>query len=155
MRFPYSQVVSLWLFLSSGACAATIEDLAWMKGCWRSEDEKRQTTEIWMPPAGQTMLGMSRTIAEGKTREFEFIRIQEEENGDIFFVAMPSGQKETRFKMIRSSAREVVFENPTHDFPQRVIYRLGEDGFLLGRIEGISKGKEKSADFPMRRISCD
>jgi len=26
---------------------------------------------------------------------------------------------------------------------------------LLGRIEGASKGKEKSVDFPMTRARCD
>ena len=53
------------------------------------------------------------------------------------------------------SANELIFENPQHDFPQRVIYRLQTDGSLLGRIEGVSKGKEKAVDFPMTRAGCD
>jgi len=108
-----------------------------------------------MAPAGGSMLGMSRTVADGKTREFEFMRIAREESGDIFFIANPSGQKEARFKLIKADAREVIFENPAHDFPQRVIYRLDEGDSLLGRIEGMSNGEEKSADFPMKRLPCD
>ena len=108
-----------------------------------------------MAPAGGSMLGMSRTVADGLTLEFEFMRIAQEESGDVFFIAKPSGQKEARFKLIKADAREVVFENPAHDFPQRVIYRLGDGGSLLGRIEGVSKGTEKSADFPMKRVPCD
>ncbi len=95
------------------------------------------------------MLGISRTIADGKTVEFEFMQIRQETNGEILFIAKPSGQPEATFKLIKGSDREVIFENPQHDFPQRVIYRLQSDGSLLGRIEGVSKGKEKAVDFPM------
>ena len=101
------------------------------------------------------MFGISRTVADGKTVEFEFTQIRQEANGDIFFIAKPSGQPEAMFKLIKGSANEVIFENPQHDFPQRVIYRLQGEGSLLGRIEGMSKGKEKSVDFPMNRARCD
>ena len=101
------------------------------------------------------MLGISRTVADGKTVEFEFMQIRQEASGEIRFIAKPSGQPETTFKLIKGSAREVIFENPQHDFPQRVIYRLQSDGSLVGRIEGVSKGKEKAVDFPMSRERCD
>ena len=91
---------------------------------------------------------MSRTTSGGQTLEFEFMRIQQEESGDIYFIAQPSGQKETRFKLIKAGAREVVFENPTHDFPQRIIYRSESEGLLLGRIEGIRQGEREG-----RRLS--
>ncbi|HWM26165.1 MAG TPA: DUF6265 family protein [Chthoniobacterales bacterium] len=133
----------------------TINDLAWLKGCWTSERNGRAISEHWMKPAGGTMFGISRTVADGKTVEFEFMQIREEAGGGIFFIAKPSGQPEATFKMIKGGAREVIFEDPRHDFPQRVIYRLQDDGSLLGRIEGVSKGKEKAVDFPMSRERCD
>ena len=107
-----------------------------------------------MKPAGNMMLGMSHTVVNGKTREYEFIRIVQEENRDIFFVAQPSGQKEAQFKLISVSEREARFENPEHDFPQRIIYRRDGDS-LVGRIEGTSKGKERAVDFPLQRVACD
>ncbi len=134
---------------------ATIEELGWLKGCWTSEGKERQVTEQWLEPGGENMLGVSRTVARGKTIELEFMQIWEEENGEIFFIAQPSGQKQTRFKLSKISSREVIFENPAHDFPQRVIYRLAEDGSLLGRIEGVSQGKKNAVDFPMKRVRCD
>jgi hypothetical protein len=126
-----------------------------LKGCWRTTAEGRQTTEHWLKPGGRTMLGMSRTIAGDQTVEFEFMRIQQEENGAVYLMAIPSGQKEARFKLTKASAKEIVFENPAHDFPQRVIYRFDGKDSLLGRIEGTTKGKEKSSDFPMKRVPCD
>jgi len=154
------RILLLCFLLLSGAALAeekafTINDLAWLKGCWSLNRNGRETTEHWLKPAGGIMLGISRTVADGKTLEFEFTQIRQEANGEIFFIAKPSGQPEATFKMSKGSANEVIFENPQHDFPQRVIYRRQGDGSLLGRIEGVSKGKEKSVDFPMTRARCD
>ena len=106
-----------------------------------------------MQLAGSMMLGMSHTVVDGKTRAFEFIRIVQEENGDIFLVAAPSGQPKARFKLTNVAGSEARFENPKHDFPQRIIYRRDGDS-LTGRIEGLSKGKERALDFPMKRVAC-
>ncbi len=134
--------------------AASLEELAWLSGCWRSDGDSRQIHEQWMKPGGNNMLGMSHTVAKGKTREFEFVRIVQEENGDIFYVANPSGQKEARFRLMIITEREARFENPDHDFPQRIIYRREGDS-LLGRIEGTSKGKQRAIDFPLKRVPCE
>ena len=45
---------------------------------------------------------------------------------------------------------EVVFENPTHDFPQRIIYRKGADRSVTARIEGVIDGKARGVDFPFK-----
>ena len=100
------------------------------------------------------MLGLNRIVKDGKTVSFEFLRIVAEEDGWTGLVASPSGQGTARFRMISMSANEVVFENPDHDFPQRITYRLHGDGKLLGRIEGTVNGKERADDFPMTRTTC-
>lgn len=133
----------------------TLNDLAWLSGCWEGGSSSRLYAEHWMKPAGDMMLGVSRTIVGDKVVKYEYVRILRQDNGDIFYVANPSGQKEAWFKLDTYSSREVVFVNPEHDFPQRIIYRFGNDGSLIARIEGVSKGKERSVDFPMKRVGCD
>lgn len=132
----------------------TINDLAWLAGCWDGSTASRESLEQWMRPSGQTMLGMSRTVAGGKTVAFEFLQIREQD-GNIFYIAKPSGQAETSFKLVKYENQEAVFENPEHDFPQRIIYRLEKDGSLAAAIEGMNKEKLKRIDFPMRRTKCD
>ena len=132
----------------------TIADLAWLAGCWDGSGGGREYWEQWMKPSGQTMLGMSRTVMNGKTVEHEFVQIREQEDG-LFYIAKPSGQAEASFKLIKYNNQEAVFENPQHDFPQRIIYRLEKDGSLAAAIEGMSKGKLKHIDFPMKRAKCD
>ena len=137
------------------ASATTIDELAWLTGCWQSTGEARQTTEHWLKARGRMMLGISQTVDGGRTVEFEFMRIQQEEGGAVYLMATPSGQREARFKLTKASAREIVFENPTHDFPQRISYKLEGKDSLVARISGTVKGKEKSDDFPLKRVACE
>jgi hypothetical protein len=108
-----------------------------------------------MVPAGGTMLGMARTVSESRTVAYEFMRIEEDDEGRLVFVASPSGQQTAAFVAVTVADDEVVFENTGHDFPQRVIYRRLPDDGLLGRIEGMVNGERQSADFPMKRQACE
>jgi hypothetical protein len=132
-----------------------LDSLNWISGCWSGGNGVRVSLEQWMKPSGKMMLGMSRTVANGKTVEYEFLRLHEESNGDVFYTALPSGQQEASFKLVRLESRMAIFENPDHDFPQRIIYRLETDGSLKARIEGKTNGKERGVDFPMKRMQCD
>ena len=61
--------------------APTLDKVAWLAGCWESRDGKGAYQEQWMGPNGQTMLGMSRTVRDGKTVAWEFLRIHQEADG--------------------------------------------------------------------------
>lgn len=71
------------------------------------------------------------------------------------FTALPCGQRETTFTEFRRGGTEIAFENPEHDFPQRVLYRLQGNTRLLASIEGTRKGAARSIAFPMQRAKCD
>lgn len=132
---------------------ASVARLSWLAGCWKSARVDRHVEEQWMAPRGGTMLGMSRTVTGGRTREFEFLRISEQE-GRIVLTARPSGQPEASFAAIEITSSKVVFENAAHDFPQRIIYRLESDSSLAARIEGEQDGRPRAVDVPMRRARC-
>jgi len=149
----FAVVVSICLL--PAAVADSVHDLAWLAGCWASVGGEAGSGEQWMAPAGGTLLGMNRVVLEGKTVAYEFLQIRELEGGGIEFVARPSGQTGASFGMVKGSASKVVFENPDHDFPQRVIYRLAGDDQLVGRIEGETEDGLKAVDFPMKRVDCE
>ena len=131
-----------------------VHSLGWIAGCWevRNPAGTFSIEEMWTKPAGETMLGVGRTIRGGKTIFNEFLRIAVD-GGKITYFAHVGTKGATPFPMIRASDTEVVFENPEHDFPQRIIYRK-VDGGLFARIEGVEKGKEKHQDFPYKRVAC-
>ncbi|RPJ53445.1 MAG: hypothetical protein EHM23_30935 [Acidobacteria bacterium] len=133
----------------------TIQDVAWIKGCWEGGDADSRITEQWMAPQEGTMFGASRTTKNGKMVDYEYLMIRVNEAGEIHYLAKPSRQPESAFKLVRVGTREAVFENPEHDFPQRIIYRVKEDGSLHARIEGMSNGQVKGVDFPMKKVPCE
>lgn len=129
----------------------TVEQLGWLSGAWEGTAGKASFEEHWTPVAGGTLFGVSRTIVEGKTVAFEFLRIETRADG-IFYVAQPNGRPLTDFKLTRLEGTEVVFENPQHDFPQRILYRKNADGTLHARVEGERDGKLGGHDFHFRPV---
>jgi len=162
MKFCLGCIFALVAFVLSPSLAhcqgakRSIDDLAWLGGCWQSNVAEKGLliSEQWMKPAGGMMIGAGRTVKSGKTIEYEFIRIVEDAGG-IFYVAKPTGSKEeTRFKLIKSTTGEIVFENPAHDFPQRILYKREGDK-LTARIEGRTNGKERGVNYPYVRVACE
>ena len=131
---------------------ATIDQMAWLKGCWVQAKPKGVVEELWMAPGGGVMLGLGRTVRDGKLREYEFVRIVEAD-GSLAYVAEPSGQARATFPLKSLTPDEAVFENADHDFPQRVIYRRRGPGAVTGRIEGQIGGQAKAIDFPYERCA--
>ena len=132
--------------------APTVRDVEWMTGCWTMSQGTRTVREHWMPPAGGMMMGMSRTVSGAKTVEYEFVIIRQGATG-LEFVAKPSGQPEATFTSTSVSAREIVFENPQHDFPTRIVYSRSDNG-LLATVSGERNGKLRTIEFRYAAADC-
>ena len=114
----------------------------WLSGHWVVDGESR-VEEVWLAPRDGLMLGMSRTTGGSGKPFFEFVRIERREAG-VFYLAQPAGRSPaTEFRLVSSSATELVFENPLHDFPQRVRYRREGDDAIVASIEGKQDGEER------------
>lgn len=127
--------------------------LSWLSGCWENRRPGRLTEEHWMTPRGGIMLGMARTTRGDSLMEFEQVRIGER-GGQLVYTAQPSGQAQAEFTSTEVGDSMVVFANPGHDFPQRVIYRRRGADSLLARIEGTMNGNARAVDFPYARGKC-
>ncbi len=139
------------------ALPANLEALAWLAGCWSGSVNRREFREHWMPLRGGMMIGAGHTVVQGKTQDFEFIRLETRPEG-VFYVSLPSGQKEAAFKLTATATEEkdqiFTFTNAAHDFPQRIVYRRGGEGWLYATIDGKLNGEERKVVYPMRRIDC-
>jgi len=149
-----ASVLALALATTPVQPAADIDRLAFIAGCWTlTRPNGAKIEEQWLSPAGGAMLGMSRSVRDGKLREYEFMRILPAADGKLQFVALPSGQAESAFPIKELGDNAVTFENPQHDFPQRILYRLVDNDTLVARIEGSVGGQARSADFAYRRCT--
>jgi len=133
--------------------SSPVDALAWLAGCWKHEEPGFRRDEQWMRPSGGTMIGMSRSVAEDRTVEHEYLRI-EVRGGQLAYVAAPSGQAEAAFLQAEITDRMVVFEAPGHDFPQRIAYERMSPRSILAWIEGDVDGVSRVVEFPMTAARC-
>ena len=129
--------VSPWLALILAAGCVQLEllardtdsplaDLDWLTGSWTTVDEDTVMEEHWTQPRAGTMFGVNRSIKDGVTRAFEFLRIVTRDDG-VYYLASPNGRAPTAFRLVESSPTHVRFSNPEHDFPTTIEYRLVGD----------------------------
>lgn len=133
--------------------ARPIDRAAFMQGCWQRRATGRVIEEQWMKPRGGNMLGMSRTVRGDSLMEYEFLRLFER-GEKLVYAAQPSGQPPAEFTAVTSEEGVLVFEDPAHDFPQRISYRAAGDS-LFARIEGQLNGRERNIDFRYARAACE
>ncbi|HSJ15183.1 MAG TPA: DUF6265 family protein [Longimicrobiales bacterium] len=148
-------ILTLPLLLALAARPAPpigIEQLHWLTGCWESTGADGRIDEQWMAPAGGMMLGMSRTIRGDRTVAYESLRIYEHDSS-LVYAAQPSGQSAAEFRSSVVTEAAATFENPEHDYPQRIAYRLAGDS-LIARIEGIRGDAMRGSDFRYVRARC-
>jgi len=134
------------------AAPAGIDRLGWLQGCWAVTAGEREVEEYWMAPKGTSMLGIARTTHSGVLADYEMTLIRQAED-HLVFEAHPSNQPMALFHSIEVSRSRIVFENPKHDFPQRIGYER-KGNALLAWIEGTQNGKVRRIEFPYLRTSC-
>jgi hypothetical protein len=140
----------LALALASPAPPTDVSALSWLSGRWIGSHDGADTEEFWSDVRGGTLLGLHRDVKAGKTVGFEFFRIEAVPEGLTYF-ASPQGRPATPFRAIENVKGRVVFENKEHDFPNRILYWLGEDGRLHARIEGTLRGQPASEEWTWSR----
>lgn len=134
---------------------ATIRQMGYLAGDWIETRNGVTVEEHWVGPVGGVMAGVSITHSEklGSKTSIEFMSIVEKD-GTLVFIAQPGGQAPTEFPLKEADNGIATFENPDHDFPQRIIYEIAGEGLneLKARIEGTIDGKARSMDWSYKRL---
>ena len=127
-------------------------NILWLKGKWQNISGNKISIENWDLADDSILEGESVTTENGIVTFSEKLKI-EKTGDDIFYTAdVKHNPQPVSFKLVKISDNEAVFENPEHDFPQKISYR-NEDGNLHAWIEGPGKnGEWKKIDFFMSKI---
>ncbi|HRK31171.1 MAG TPA: DUF6265 family protein [Tepidisphaeraceae bacterium] len=132
---------------------AKLADLGFIHGGWVSVKGETRTEEFWSPPRAGTMLGASRTIRGDVTVFFEYCRI--EQRGEaIYYIAQPGGKAPTEFKLTQFDGKAAVFENPEHDFPNKIVYELIDQTTMKASIEGTRAGQRRGTSWELKRMGA-
>ncbi|WP_310379261.1 DUF6265 family protein [Flavobacterium sp.] len=126
----------------------------WLIGKWENKSESGNLEETWTKVNDSTFQGLSFYIKGKDTLHFESIVLQQ--NGeDLVYIPTVKGQnndKPVPFKLTASTDKQLVFENPKHDYPQKIIYNQITNDSLVAEISGIQQGKPSSDKYPMKKV---
>jgi hypothetical protein len=110
-----------------------------------------QIREVWTKDSSG-YAGIGLTLKGADTAGVEKMWMRATDSGFFFIADVSQNPAPVYFKLISSDSMRFVFENPTHDFPQRVIYHFIAQDTLHARIEGKIQDQERGMDFPYLRV---
>ncbi|MCO6146642.1 DUF6265 family protein [Flavobacterium sp. NRK1] len=130
-----------------------LEKADWFIGNWQNTTAEPNFGEVWKKANDSVFKGKSFIIKDKQVNFNEFMTLIESK-GKLTFIAAVPGQNEEQevsFEGTSLTSDSIVFENPDHDFPNKIVYnKIGEDS-LVAVIYGMQKGKPASVKFAMKR----
>ena len=151
-------ILSLLIILSFASCqkskeVSKIVAANWLLGNWENKSADGNLLETWKKVNDSVYDGESYFIKGKDTLHFE--KIQMKQKGEaLFYIATVKGQnndKPVTFIHNDTIEKQLVFENPKHDFPQKIVYsRITKDSIII-QISGIQQGKPSSERFSMKK----
>jgi len=136
-------------FIAVGQENKPFNELKQLQGVWKTEVGGKTVYESWKMISDHEMEGMSYKITNADTIIFEQTRIVEQHH-KLDYLARVKNQnqgKEVAFKLVSSANKIFIFENPEHDFPQRVVYQLISNDSLHAWIDGKYQGRATKEDY--------
>lgn len=130
-----------------------IKSASWLLGKWDAKTADGTLSENWKKVNDSTFQGESFFIKDKDTLHSESILLQQK-GDELFYNATVKGQNDNKavpFKLMTGNEKQLAFENPKHDYPQKITYDLINKDSLTASISGIQLGKPSSEKFGMKK----
>jgi hypothetical protein len=127
----------------------------WLIGSWRMNTNKGSIAEEWKTITDHSYAGKSWFInKDSSIRPFEKIQLLYK-NKQYYYIPTADGQNNelpVEFRITSFSSSGFVAENPQHDFPKRITYKLINKDSIHAWIDAGPSMPEKKSDFYYSRI---
>ena len=127
-----------------------LEKMNWLIGDWEQKLPDGTLKETWSKQNDSTYSGNSYFITKD-TVHFESIQLVQKAE-ELTYIATVVGQNNDEpvaFKLTSDTNNTFTFENPAHDYPQKISYKKVSDTSLIASISGKQQGKVSSESYPM------
>lgn len=137
--------------IGSGRAAEPLDPrlrpLAWLAGEWLRTDLPAGTTgvERWQVE-GRELVGAGIRRKGAQVLFQEGLRLQADARGVVYVAEVAGNAAPVPFRLTSQGPGTAVFENPAHDFPKKIVYRLEGD-----RLEVRTSGAGREAVFRFAR----
>jgi hypothetical protein len=132
----------------------TFKELSALQGKWLMQTPEGTMMEVWKITNDTLYDGKSYSIEGTDTTLSETIQLLKRTDG-IYYIPTVSNQNggvPIPFKLISSEAGVFIFENPTHDFPTNITYKIDQKNKLSASISGKINGEERKMGFEFVRV---
>ena len=132
-----------------------LQKAKWLLGDWEKTDSLGTLKEIWVIKDDSTFVGQSYYIQNKKdTLHNEQIELIQDGEHLIYSATVKGENNDTAipFQMTKDEDSLLVFENPKHDYPQNIQYKLFKNNSLFATVSGKQKGKISSENYQMTKI---
>lgn len=146
-----------WLMASSSAQAEDtppspkekLQGLAYLEGTWSGPVGPGTWEARYTSASGGEILSTNKELRGGQVVSFEFERFRVRD-GKVLMTPWVKGKQSVDFTLtaLDADAMKATFENPAHDFPQRIIYHRSAKNVL--EIHVTAKRGEKHAGFSLK-----
>jgi len=153
-RVPALFAPLLLLVLTTSGEGQTLDDLAFLSGCWEGPLSRGGVIEeFYSAPSDNLIVGTTRYLRDGHTVMFEFSSIVHDSTGIVLW-PYPRGNKSADgFRLTNVDGHGAVFEAPEHDFPKRISYLIESADVRIARIDdGTENGQ--ATEWRLTRVSC-
>lgn len=156
-RFQGIALVLTLMIIGNRSAAQTnsLSGAKWLLGKWENQTQRGKMVEEWSELNDSTFAGRSYMITATDSISLESVLLKKEGN-DLYYIPTVKGQNNdqpVKFKLTSSTTNSLVFENPAHDFPQKISYTLESERSLLAEISGMMNGQQRSRKFPMKKAN--
>jgi len=130
-----------------------LEKMNWLIGQWEQKQPEGVLVENWKKVNDSTFNGESYFINPKDTIHFETIVLTQKEE-TLLYTATVLGQNDDQpvdFTLTSENDKAFTFENPAHDYPQKITYKKVDQNNLTATISGKQQGKESQESYPMQR----
>lgn len=123
----------------------SIKQLEFLAGTWEAERGTGIVEEVWLPPKGKTMIGMSRTTRDETTTFTEFWQVTENEGKLTFSLQMKLGGPVVEWD-VELGINRVLFKSKNDPNKATLEYRRDGDN-LNAIVKGERDGEPYTLEF--------
>jgi hypothetical protein len=156
----FQKTTLLLVFLALASCNNNanknekIKASHWLLGKWALQSEQGILEETWKSVNDSTFEGTSYFIKGKDTLHNETILLQQKGENLIYKATIKgeNNDEAVSFPLTSTTEKNLVFENPKHNYPQKINYKLANTNTLIAKISGKQAGKVTSESYTLKKV---
>lgn len=147
--FLFSTSLLVNVLLQAQSPENNFKKLYSLAGTWKMETSKGVLYESWQKINDSTLKSRSYKVNGSDSVWLEAVELVRR-GEKIQYIPTVQGQNDNKpvaFTLSKLENDIYIFENKTHDFPQRIVYVIPQNNALRAWIEGEVNGKLKKIEY--------